>query len=222
MAFDQQELTSRVERFVRSNPPDVVAKLRDSIPEEARGGDVALALTETKQMLVEAHRLVAELGELIRVLAADGNGMRETLEAVRELVSLRADAAVGRVTDGPTTGGESAPAGGPPGSPEAHASGADARGIVSRGGLPLPDAQAMSTTDSGHNPLHRPTYPHAGFEEALVRRYPNREDIQDYARLGFYFGFEPRVDSYEEISDAELDDILSFLQSQDGLYGPAH
>ncbi len=76
----------------------------------------------------------------------------------------------------------------------------------------------MSTETSRSDSPTGPIYPHPPFEEALVRRYSRRDDIQDYARLSFYVGFEPRVESYEGISNAELDEILSFLQSQDEQY----
>ncbi len=55
------------------------------------------------------------------------------------------------------------------------------------------------------------------FEDALDRAFPKRPDIQDLARLHFYHDFEPRVDSYEDITNEELDQVVVFLGEQRNL-----
>lgn len=57
-------------------------------------------------------------------------------------------------------------------------------------------------------------YPLPRFEEALLKEFPNREDIQDMARLVFYDDFVPRVDSYEQIECDEIDQVRFFIQAQ--------
>lgn len=99
------------------------------------------------------------------------------------------------------------------GLPETHESGASAWDVISRGGLPVPDEDSMS---SQH--VVRPTYPKESFEAALLKGFPDREDIQDFARHNFYEDFDPRVESYEYISDDELDEIRSFLVAQQAMH----
>ena len=97
------------------------------------------------------------------------------------------------------------------GLPEAHESGANAWEIISRGGLPVPDGDPMSRLE-----IARTTYPHESFEAALLNAFPGREDIQDLARHHFYDDFDPRVDSYENISVEVLEEVGSFLETQQG------
>ncbi len=71
-------------------------------------------------------------------------------------------------------------------------------------------------SDQHPNRAERYGYQMSGFEDALRKAFPGRKDIQDCARLHFYPDSDPQVDSYESISNEELDQIRVFLARQRG------